>query len=89
LVLATLAALKNELSEYWVVWLVLALSALALLWLARVLKRNERLELNVLGKHLIVVRKVQDEPAARHERQASARIRADEESVTRRTDNHM
>jgi len=42
---------------------------LVLVWLRYAVGRNEKLELNVLGKHLIVVRRV-DDTAKRPERQA-------------------
>lgn len=40
--------------------LLLAALLLVLVWLRYAVARNERLELNVLGKHVIVVRRVDD-----------------------------
>ena len=72
-----LQQLLNESSSLLAWLLVVLASALVLLWLRHAVRKNERLELNILGKHLIVVQRI--ERAGRRTRQVKDPTRQDEE----------
>jgi hypothetical protein len=69
--------LKSAVSQYWEVLLLFLALLLVLLWLRHAVKRNEVLQLNVLGKHVIEVRHV-SLTDAHHTRQAREKTRADD-----------
>jgi len=77
IVMQWLAALSSETQRLLALALLCLVLALVLLWLRHAVKRNEKLELRVLGKHLIVVERLDND--IRPARQAKSRTLRDGE----------